>query len=163
MVSGLLIFKLLIVLVLANGAPVLAKKCLGLRWAMPIDGHIRLPDNARIFGQSKTVRGFVLAIVVAALSAPFLGLSWLLGALIGLMAMLGDLLSSFIKRRLRLAPSSRVPGLDQIPESLLPMLAVKTPLALGWIDIVLVVLIFTLLEITLSKLLYRLNIREHPY
>ena len=33
------------------------------------------------------------------------------------MAMVGDLLSSFVKRRLKFQPSSRATGLDQIPES----------------------------------------------
>jgi len=163
LLSGVLISKLLFLLVLANGAPVLAHKVLGQRWDRPIDGNLRLADKAPLFGSSKTLRGFVLAILVVAMAAPVLGFSWSLGAIFGLMAMLGDLLSSFIKRRLGFPTSSRAPGLDQIPEALLPMLVIKSPLGLSWLDVCVVVGIFFLLEITLSKWLYKLHIRERPY
>jgi CDP-2,3-bis-(O-geranylgeranyl)-sn-glycerol synthase len=163
LLSAILIIKLLILLVLANGTPVLAHKILDHRWDMPIDGNLKLPDNAPLFGSSKTLRGFVLAILVTAMVAPVMGFSWGLGAVIGLMAMLGDLFSSFIKRRMGLPPSSRAPGLDQIPEALLPMLAVKSSLGLSWLDVFMVVAVFLLLETSLSKWLYKLNIRERPY
>ena len=39
-----------------------------------------------------------------------------IGLLVAATAMAGDLLSSFLKRRLALAPSSQAIGLDQIPE-----------------------------------------------
>lgn len=161
--SGVIIIKLLFLLVLANGAPVLAQKILGHRWNMPIDGNLKLPDNTPVLGSSKTLRGFLLAILITALVAPIMGYSWILGASIGLMAMLGDLLSSFIKRRMGLPPSSRAPGLDQIPEALLPILAVKSSLGLSWLDVCVVVVVFLLLEISVSRWLYKLNIRERPY
>lgn len=163
LLSAILIVKLLILLVLANGAPVLAQKILGHRWDWPIDGNLKLPDNAPLFGSSKTLRGFVLAMLITAMAAPLMGFSWSLGAVIGLMAMLGDLFSSFIKRRMGFPPSSRAPGLDQIPETLLPMLVVKSSLGMSWLDVFIVVAVFVLLEISLSKWLYKINIRERPY
>jgi CDP-2,3-bis-(O-geranylgeranyl)-sn-glycerol synthase len=161
--SAILIIKLLGLLVLANGTPVLAQKILGHRWDWPIDASLRLPDNAPLFGSSKTLRGFVLAILVTAMVAPVMGISWRLGAVIGLMAMLGDLFSSFVKRRMGLPPSSRALGLDQIPEALLPMLVVKSTMDMSWLDVIMVVLVFLVLEISLSKWLYKINIRERPY
>jgi hypothetical protein len=161
--SGLLIIKLLGLLVLANGAPVLARKLLGSRWDTPVDGNIKLPDQHPIFGRSKTIRGFVSAILATAIIAPVLGFSWEQGALIGLMTMVGDLISSFIKRRLKMPPSSRAVGLDQIPETLLPLLVIKTPLGLSWFDVLTIVLVFLVLEVTLSKWLFRMNIRDRPY
>ena len=47
------------------------------------------------------------------------GLPATVGTPLGGGAMLGDALSSFIKRRMGAAPSSRATGLDQIPEALL--------------------------------------------
>jgi CDP-archaeol synthase len=50
-------------------------------------------------------------------------------------AMAGDLLSSFVKRRFGLAPSSKATGLDQIPEALFPLLACRSALSLTALDI----------------------------
>ena len=77
--------------------------------------------------------------------------------------MAGDLVSSFIKRRLGRPPSTRAIGLDQIPESLLPLLACKLPLLLSWMDIFAGVVLFLVGELLLSRLLYRAHIRDQPY
>ena len=52
-----------------------------------------------------------------------LGFAWTCGLVVASVAMSGDLLSSFLKRRLSLPPSSRATGIDQIPECLLPTIA----------------------------------------
>ncbi len=54
-------------------------------------------------------------------------------------------------------------GLDQIPESLFPMLACRHLLSLSLLDIVLVVVAFFIVELLLSRLLYKLHIRDKPY
>ena len=64
-------------------------------------------------------------------------------------------LSSFIKRRLRRPPSSMARGLDQIPESLLPLLACKSALGLSPLDIVVGDGRFWLGELVLSRLAVR--------
>jgi hypothetical protein len=77
--------------------------------------------------------------------------------------MAGDLLSSFIKRRLDRPPSSRATGLDHIPESLLPLVASQHALALTVTDIGIVVGVFFAGAVILSRLLYRLGLRDEPY
>jgi CDP-2,3-bis-(O-geranylgeranyl)-sn-glycerol synthase len=77
--------------------------------------------------------------------------------------MTGDALSSFIKRRLGIAPSGRAIGLDQIPESLLPLLAVQGPLDLSIFQILAITLCFFAVEMPLARLFYRLGIRDKPY
>ena len=42
---------LLIVLVLANGVPILGKRLLGNRGAWPVDGGLSLRDGRRLFGK----------------------------------------------------------------------------------------------------------------
>ncbi len=163
MVHGVAILQLIVLLTLANGTPVVAKKVLGDRFAYPLDGGARFLDGRPWLGSSKTVRGIVLSIVVTSLGAPLVGLGAGVGLLVGALAMLGDLLSSFIKRRLNLAPSSRATGLDQIPESLFPLLACRTVLPLTAADIGVTVAIFFVGEVVLSRLLYRLRIRDRPY
>jgi CDP-2,3-bis-(O-geranylgeranyl)-sn-glycerol synthase len=77
--------------------------------------------------------------------------------------MAGDLFSSFVKRRLNLAASSRATGLDQIPESLFPLLVCRGALSLSLLDIAIGVAIFFAGEVMLSVLLYRAHIRDRPY
>ena len=77
--------------------------------------------------------------------------------------MAGDLFSSFVKRRLNLPPSSQALGLDQIPESLLPMLACRDALSLTVIDIALGLGVFFAGELVLSRLLFRAHLRDEPY
>ena len=79
------------------------------------------------------------------------------------MAMAGDLFSSFVKRRLGLPPSSRALGLDQIPESLLPLLVCRQSLSLTALDIGLAVAIFFVGELGISRLLYKAHLRDEPY
>jgi CDP-2,3-bis-(O-geranylgeranyl)-sn-glycerol synthase len=159
----LLIAALLALLMLANGTPVIARKVLGNRLAYPLDAGLRLADGRMVFGRSKTWRGILLAVIVTTLSAPLLGMSHAIGALVAATSMIGDLLSSFVKRRLGLEPSAMSIGLDQIPESLLPALACRAVLPFSLVDILLVVIIFLVGELALSRLLYAMKIRERPY
>lgn len=159
----LLLAQLLILLTLANGAPVIAKKILGGRFAWPLDGGAKFFDGRRVFGISKTIRGVVLAIVAATLGAPIIGLPWKIGATVGIFAMIGDLCSSFVKRRMNRPPHSRAVGIDQIPESLFPLLACADTLSLTAADIALGVAAFFIGEIVLSRLLYKVHLRDRPY
>ena len=150
-------------LTLANGAPVIAQKLLGNSLAWPVDGGCKFFDHRPVFGPSKTVRGLIVSIFIATASAPALQLPWYVGGLVGTTAMLGDLLSSFLKRRLSLAPSTRAIGIDQIPESFLPLLACQPILALGVMDIVVGTAAFSVGGLILSRLLFQLNIRDRPF
>ena len=155
--------QILTLLALANGAPVLAKKILGARFAWPLDFGMELADGARLFGASKTIRGVVGAVLAGAVGAALLGLGAGFGGEVAAFAMVGDLLSSFLKRRLHRPPSSQALGIDQIPESLLPLLAGADPLGLTMRDIVAGVVIFFVGELLLSRLLFRLHVRDRPY
>ena len=159
----LIVIQLLILLILANGTPVIAKKLMGDRLAQPLDGGVRFFDGRPLFGSSKTLRGILLALAVTALGAPIVGLEWHVGLLVGATAMAGDLLSSFIKRRMGLASSSRAFGLDQIPEALFPMLAGGGVYGLSVVDIGAGVVAFFVGEVVVSRVLYRLRLRDRPY
>ena len=150
-------------LLVANGTPILAASVFRGWGAHPLDGGRRLADGRRLLGDSKTWRGFVLAPVVTGLVALPLPLPVSVGATVGAGAMLGDLLSSFCKRRLHMASSSMAPGLDQIPEALLPLLLVADHLALSWSAIGWTVVGFIVLELILSPIFFWLGIRNRPY
>ena len=157
------ILQALFLLAIANGTPVIIKKIFGSHLAMPLDAGARFLDGQPLFGRSKTARGAVSSIVVTAGLAPLVALSFGTGALVATFAMIGDLFSSFIKRRLRFRPSSQAVGLDQIPESLCPLLLCRSMLGLTFTDIALCVGMFLVGELIISRLLYRLRIRDQPY
>jgi CDP-2,3-bis-(O-geranylgeranyl)-sn-glycerol synthase len=77
--------------------------------------------------------------------------------------MAGDLFSSFIKRRLRIPSGGMALGLDQVPESLFPLLGCMSILGLDLTSVAVLVLAFLVLELALSRLLHRFGIRERPY
>jgi CDP-diglyceride synthetase len=157
------LLQLLVLLTLANGVPVVAKKMFGDRFSSPLDGGLAFLDGRPLFGRSKTLRGIVVAILATAAAAPLIGLDLATGAIVAAAAMAGDLLSSFTKRRLALKPSSQALGLDQIPESLLPILAARTTLSLSALDIVAGVAIFLVGELVLSRFLFQVHLRDEPY
>jgi CDP-diglyceride synthetase len=159
----LLILMLLALLTLANGAPVSVKKMFGGTLSQPLDGGARFIDGRPLFGASKTIRGVLVSIVATAIGAPLIGMEASTGAIVGAMAMLGDLFSSFVKRRLNLSPGSRATGLDQIPESLFPLLACRISLGLSLVDIVIGVAAFFVGAVLLSRVLSRLGLRDLPY
>jgi CDP-diglyceride synthetase len=157
------LFQALLLLVVANGAPVISNKIFGKRLARPIDNGFKLSDGYRLLGNSKTWRGLFSAIFLTAAVAILLGLPLLTGVLFAMLTMMGDLLASFIKRRLGKVDSSRARGLDTVPESLLPLILLKASLGLNFIDIILAVGIFFLGEEFVSPILYKLHIRNRPY
>ena len=155
--------QLLALIVTANGTPILLRRLLGHRLRLPVDAGIRLFDGRRLFGPRKTLIGVLGAVATSAILASLLGLGWSIGLQIGLFAMLGDLTSSFVKRRLNLAPSGKALGLDQLPESLFPALAVREALQLAWWELAAVVTAFFLFSSAVSPVLHRLRIRNRPY
>jgi CDP-2,3-bis-(O-geranylgeranyl)-sn-glycerol synthase len=152
-----LLLQLLILLVVANGTAVVAKKLFGGAFARPLDGGALFIDGQPLFGPSKTIRGIVVSMLATSICAVLMGLGWKVGTLIATFAMTGDLFSSFVKRRLHLASSSMAIGLDH------PLLASRLLLPLSVLDIVAGVTIFVVGALLLSPILFKLNLRDEPH
>ena len=94
----------------ANGAPVL------FGGGKPLDMKRRLMGK-RIFGDHKTVRGtassLACGIIVGAIYYPFLHYMLPIAVMLTIGANFGDLLGSFIKRRLAFKPGKSFPVMDQ--------------------------------------------------
>jgi len=155
---------LLLLLLVAHGGPLLLR----MLWpraplGVPLDGGRVMTDGRPLLGASKTVRGALVMVLGPALVAPMVGLSPGIGLLLGTLSTLGDLGTSFLKRRLGLAPGAMALGLDQLPEALLPLLACKPLLGLGWGEVLLTALLFALSDLALSRLAWLLGFREHPH
>lgn len=155
--------KLLLLLFVANGAPILARNLLKSRCDAPIDAHHNWRDGRPWLGPSKTWRGLIAAVLCTTLVAPLLQLPMLLGLAVAGLSMLGDLFSSFTKRRLGVPSSGMAFALDQIPEALLPLAVIGSYLGISWLTIITFTVSFLILELLISRVLYNLNIRKQPY
>jgi len=108
----------------ANAIPVI------LGGGPALDAGKKLPDGKPIFGSHKTVRGFAAGVIAGTLTGivqdaalqygalsdfvpPFQFSVWL-GFLISLGALIGDLVHSFVKRRIGVAEGSPLPAADQL-------------------------------------------------
>ena len=153
----------LLLLLVANGTPILVRLALGKRLKQPLDGGWRFFDGRPLFGPSKTIVGLIAALSASISLSVALSIGWMTGLLIGGLAMLGDLLSSFVKRRMGLRSSAMALGLDQVPESLIPLMVCAPLLGLSWTQVLLVTSAFFVLEVILSRIAYHLGIRQQPY
>jgi hypothetical protein len=159
MLDPVLLVKLLALLGIANGAPILAEKLLKHRFAVPVDGGLTLADRRPVFGASKTIRGIIASLACTTLAAPLLALDWTVGAVLAAASMAGDLGSSFIKRRIGLKVHAQAHGLDHIPEALIPLVLLKARLELSWAEVAILVAAFVLCGAVLSRVLGALRIR----
>lgn len=154
----------LTLILVANSAPILIRHVPLLnRLEYPLDCNVKFFDGRPLLGASKTWRGLIAAVSATLLFSAILDIDWHTGLFVGLLAMFGDSISSFIKRRLAMAPSDMAVGIDQIPESLIPAIYLYTIWELGWISVMTVVFSFFVLELLLSRIMYRLHIRKRPY
>ena len=154
--------QLLVLLLVANGAPIIARDLLGDRGHWPLDGGWIFFDGRPLLGPSKTIRGLVAAISATGCVGLVFGIDFATGATVGLSAMIGDLLSSFLKRRLGIASSDSALGLDQGFEALVPVLLMQAQWALRFSEILAIMVTFFIVDVALSRLLYKLHIRKKP-
>lgn len=92
---------------IANATPVL------LGGGPPIDGGRTWVDDQPLFGDHKTVRGTFSGIIVG-IAIGILQMQPLRGFLLSVGAIGGDIIVSFIKRRIKLKPGAMFPIADQM-------------------------------------------------
>lgn len=160
---NILFLHLFLLIIVANGTPILLRYLFKKRFAYPFDLGYGFLDGKRLLGDSKTWRGIIGAFVITSLLSLLIGYSFLTGLLIAFGAMIGDLISSFIKRRLSMRTSSRALVLDQVPESLLPALLVMQTFYLTPLTIFFLVLLFCIFELAFSTVLFKIGVRRRPY
>jgi predicted MPP superfamily phosphohydrolase len=126
------VFLLVLFLLIVNALPPLVSMIWGDRGDRPIDGGRLWRDHQPIFGPHKTIRGLIASVIGGVALSPLIGVAWWAGGLGALLAMSGDLLSSFIKRRRTLKSGTDIVVLDQLFESLLPLLFLGAIIRLAW-------------------------------
>ncbi len=125
-----------------NALPPLASVALGDRFARPLDNNRTWLDGWPLFGPHKTIRGLLASLLGGTATFPLLGVSWQTAAIAASLLVLGDLTSSFIKRRLHYRSGLSVFGLDQLFEGLLPALFLGERLGLAYWQAIAAVAIF---------------------
>jgi len=141
----LIISKVAVFLLWINFLPPLARIIWGERFKRPVDGGGLWFDHHPIFGDHKTIRGVLVSLLGGMAVSPLFAVDVRIGAAAALLAMAGDLLSSFIKRRLHMPCGKNVFILDQIFESLFPALLLRQSLQLTWVQILVILFCFILI------------------
>jgi CDP-2,3-bis-(O-geranylgeranyl)-sn-glycerol synthase len=113
----------------------------------PMDLGFNFIDGKRIFGANKTFRGFGIALILGILAAiaeeTLFGPGiFLIGAIAALGALLGDLLGSFIKRRIDFKPGKPFPILDQL-DFILGALVLTYPVQQTGFSAIIILIVFT--------------------
>ncbi len=148
----------------ANATPVV------LGGGPPLDGGKKFIDGRRVFGDGKTVRGFVVGIAAGTAIGVLQGIAkgplshyLLLGFLLALGALLGDLMGSFIKRRLGIERGGALPGLDQLGFVIIALLLASPVEVPSWQVIVAIFLITPALHLATNFIGYKLRLKSRPY
>ena len=92
---------------IANATPVL------LGGGPPLDGGRTWVDDQPLFGDHKTVRG-TLTGIAAGIAVGIIQMQLLRGVLLGVGAIGGDIVISFVKRRFKIKPGAMFPIADQM-------------------------------------------------
>lgn len=107
-----------------------------------LDHGVQFIDGRPLLGAHKTLAGFIAGIFFSGIVGVLLGISLWVGLMAGFLGMLGDCLSSFIKRRLHKAPGTNVPVVDQIFEAAFPLLFLHATYSFQWSIILMVLILF---------------------
>ncbi|RLG87605.1 MAG: CDP-2,3-bis-(O-geranylgeranyl)-sn-glycerol synthase [Thermoprotei archaeon] len=155
---------------LANGTPVFVKN------GTPIDGGKYFIDRRRILGDGKTWEGLVIGLTFASIVGvayyTFCGQVVLLiySIVLGLGALLGDIIAAFIKRRVGIPRGKPAPILDQInfilgSTFLVKLLGIDSAagISITLSEFLLILIIASLLHILANFAAFKLGIKPVPW
>jgi CDP-2,3-bis-(O-geranylgeranyl)-sn-glycerol synthase len=165
---------------MANMAPILFRD--RIRWlAIPVDMGIRIGGKP-IFGSHKTIRGFVVGILAAALTAVIqsylysigigrtisyidyhLACGICIGITIGFGALFGDLVKSFIKRRLDLREGTPFVPWDQVDYAIGMIVFSGLVLPMTLAMMVTLLISAPTLSIIVTRIAFHLKIRKEKW
>jgi len=156
----------------ANGTPVI------FGGGTPIDFGKKFLDNRPIFGKNKTWRGLLAGIACGTLTGllvyslllviPILekttpSLCIIIAFLESVGAHAGDLLGSFIKRRLNIRPGGPAPILDQTLWIIFAIIFVSPVLYFPLIEVIILLLLSAFLHIGANIIAYLLGLKKEPW
>ncbi|WP_035244608.1 CDP-archaeol synthase [Desulfonatronovibrio hydrogenovorans] len=160
--SILLDIKLLLLLWLINFTPPLLAFFLEDSLNKPIDLGRTFKDKKPLLGPHKTWRGLAGALLCGSFLAMLLGLPFWLGLATAILSMTGDMVSSFIKRRLNKPSGRNFPVLDQFFEGALPFLVISPYLGIGYIRSFILIILFCL-GAYIGSVFYKSILLKEPF
>lgn len=156
----------------ANAAPVI------FGGGYPLDAGKLLWDGKPIFGSNKTVRGFFAGLLVGTFAGFVLSSLYqldgfpqnflfqydiLLGFMLSLGALTGDMLHSFIKRRLDISPGSPLPVADQLDFALGALLFSVVVYPPPLLIAVIIVIVTPPIHLLTNFVAYLIGVKKTPW
>jgi CDP-2,3-bis-(O-geranylgeranyl)-sn-glycerol synthase len=171
------VFWILIPAIFANLSPVLVKKVDFLNY--PVDFYRKL-GNKRLFGENKTYRGFFFGILAAILIAyiqmkttPYLFVDFIFdygsiniiafGALLGFGALFGDLVKSFVKRRIGKKEGQSWLPFDQIDWAVMSLIFLNLMINISLLTNILVLVIGGVGHAAFNYVGYLMNLKKSKF
>lgn len=140
----------------ANAVPVMIKG------KTPLDFKKNFIDKKRVLGDGKTIEGTLLGIVLGSFVGFLMGRPEI-GILLSLGAIFGDVVASFLKRRINFDRGEHLWGVDQL-DFVLGAILFAGILEFPEIKLVLIVLIITpVIHLATNYLAYKLKLKKVPY
>lgn len=151
---------------IANAVPVLVAKVIKRRH--PIDFGRYLPNGHRVLGDGKSIEGFISGIIAGVCVGCLAELKGFLmiseAFVLSLGAMTGDLLGSFIKRRIGLKSGDPAPLLDQLCFILTALAFYQVVFGLVDLFTFIIFLVITPpLHLATNYLAFKLKLKDKPW
>jgi CDP-2,3-bis-(O-geranylgeranyl)-sn-glycerol synthase len=168
----LYVFYYILPAYIANAVPVI------FGGGFPLDAGKLFWDGKPIFGANKTVRGFFSGLLAGTFTSFALMSLYdlkgfprkilfqydpLLGFMLSLGALIGDLTHSFVKRRLNIAPGSPLPVADQLDfvlGALLFSIVIYPP---PWLTATIILILTPPIHLLTNFLAYLIGFKETPW
>ncbi|MFQ6086596.1 MAG: CDP-2,3-bis-(O-geranylgeranyl)-sn-glycerol synthase [Candidatus Bathyarchaeia archaeon] len=144
----------------------------------PLDAGKLFWDGKPVFGSNKTVRGFFAGLLAGTFSGFVLSslhqldgfpqnflfqYNILLGFVLSLGALTGDLLHSFIKRRIDISPGSPLPVADQLDFALGALLFSLMVYPPPWRIAVIILIVTPPIHLSTNFLAYLIGVKKTPW
>jgi len=128
----------------------------------PLDRGLSWRDGRPLLGGHKTLRGCVVGILAGALVGSLQG-RFLAGLAQGVGAIVGDLISSFFKRRLGIPPGDSFPLLDQLDFIVVAVL-LSQPFVSASLEKIAVIMVVTVpIHYAMNYVSWLTKMKEHPW
>lgn len=144
----------------ANATPVIFGKIFKGRF--PIDFNKKFTDKQPILGPGKTWPGFFGGLIIGTTVGALQGVL-LIGFLLSLGALLGDLVKSFFKRRLKVARGKSLPIADQLDFVIGALLLVSIVQVPSLATIIIVLILTPLIHLGANTIAYLLKLKKEWY
>jgi CDP-2,3-bis-(O-geranylgeranyl)-sn-glycerol synthase len=168
----LYVFYYILPAYIANAVPVI------FGGGLPLDAGKLFWDGKPVFGANKTVRGFFSGLMAGTLTGFALGSLYdlngfpkeilfpydpRLGFLLSLGALTGDLIHSFVKRRLSIAPGSPLPVADQLDFVLGALLFSVIVYPPTWLSAAIILVLTPPIHLLTNLVAYLVGVKKNPW